>query len=239
MRSPTSSHSFTSQVLQALEAWQGAWDPPPPLPRIILLPRYSKDSKRGREREILQPPPPLPHIILSPRYSKHSKRGRKREIPDPRYLTLFLSPRYSKHSNPTPAPSHYFTPRFVQREILQPPPPLPHIISLPRYSKHSKRGRERMEQDEDELLYGCIKNIVGFMVALDVDHKNIAKLISRLEGGCGERVFVIRIHSELYMLHYSMFMLKQEWFITCRITRLSRSWVLYIEDRGVLTTAVR
>ena len=46
-----------------------------------------------------------------------------------------------------------------------------------------------MEQDEDELLYGCIKNIVGFMVALDVDHKNIAKLISRLEGGCGKGVF--------------------------------------------------
>ncbi|KAL5252649.1 hypothetical protein ACHWQZ_G015437 [Mnemiopsis leidyi] len=51
-----------------------------------------------------------------------------------------------------------------------------------RYTKHSKRGRQRIETDEDELLYGCIKNIVGFMVALEVEHKTIMKLISRLEG---------------------------------------------------------
>ena len=53
---------------------------------------------------------------------------------------------------------------------------------LYRYTKHSKRGRERIEADEDELLYGCIKNIVGFMVCLEVDTKTIMKLISRLEG---------------------------------------------------------
>ncbi|XP_063678411.1 MAP kinase-activating death domain protein-like isoform X1 [Bolinopsis microptera] len=51
-----------------------------------------------------------------------------------------------------------------------------------RYTKHSKRGRQRIETDEDELLYGCIKNIVGFMVALEVETKTIMKLISRLEG---------------------------------------------------------
>ena len=53
---------------------------------------------------------------------------------------------------------------------------------LCRYAKHSKRGRERIEQDEDELLYGCIKNIVGFMVALEVNYKTILKLVSKLEG---------------------------------------------------------
>ena len=55
---------------------------------------------------------------------------------------------------------------------------------LSRYTKHSKRGKQRIESDEDELLYGCIKNIVGFMVALEVETKTIMKLISRLEGTC-------------------------------------------------------
>lgn len=56
------------------------------------------------------------------------------------------------------------------------------IEMLDRYEKHSKRGRERLENDEDELLYSCINNMAAFMVVLGVETRNITRLISRLEG---------------------------------------------------------